>query len=112
PFDRIRLVPALAAAYAELISHLAGRGFEWIQIEEPILVQDQVPEGWEQAVRELWAPLARAKKDSKILLTTYFDSLDELLPLAADICRAAADGVHLDLCARGWDPALLTRQLA
>lgn len=112
-FSRLGLVPGLAKAYAKLLETLAKQGFEWIQIEEPILVLDELGSEWEAAVRQLWEPISKAKAGAKVLLATYFESLDEYLPLCADLTNSAADAVHLDLRSRPWEESLqlLDRQL-
>ncbi|WP_454726173.1 MULTISPECIES: 5-methyltetrahydropteroyltriglutamate--homocysteine S-methyltransferase [Cupriavidus] len=90
-FDRLSLLPALAAAYARILARLRERGIEWVQIDEPALCLDLEP-AWLDAYDSAYAALAGS--GVKLLLATYFDS-------AADhAARAAAlpvQGFHIDL---------------
>jgi len=90
-FDRLSLLPALAAAYARILARLRERGIEWVQIDEPALCLDLEP-AWLDAYDSAYAALAGS--GVKLLLATYFDT-------AADhAARAAAlpvQGFHVDL---------------
>lgn len=95
--DPLALLDRLLPAYLELLSRLAAAGAEWVQIDEPCLVQDADP-AVQQAYRHAYAELAEAA-GPKRLLATYFGGLGDNLPLAAAL---PVDGLHVDLV-RGLD---------
>ncbi|RZL01082.1 MAG: 5-methyltetrahydropteroyltriglutamate--homocysteine S-methyltransferase [Rubrivivax sp.] len=92
--DKLALLPRLLPVYAELLAKLAGRGVEWVQIDEPILVTELSAE-WQAALRTAYEALAtrQDKGQVKLLLATYFGQLQENLPLA---CQLPVQGLHLD----------------
>ncbi len=71
PFDRLSLLNELLPVYQEILSRLAEKGLEWVQIDEPALVLD-LPEQWQQAYQQAYQTLSG---QIKILLTTYFDGI-------------------------------------
>jgi 5-methyltetrahydropteroyltriglutamate--homocysteine methyltransferase len=90
--DRLRLLDALLPAYAELLGRLAAAGSDWVQLDEPCLVQDldaSAREGFRRAYAALAAPPA-----PRILLATYFGPLGDNLDLAA---RLPVQGLQVDL---------------
>jgi len=89
-FDRLRLVPALADAYQELLAGLAAAGAGWVQLDEPILCLD-LPEPWQRAFETLYDRLGDS--GPRRLLATYFGGLEDNLPLAF---RLPVNAVHLD----------------
>ncbi len=90
PFDRLQLLPALLQAYQELFQILAGQDIDWVQIDEPVLVQElDLP--WQQAIRDAYNGLADA--GLKLLLTTYFGTLGDNLSLMLSL---PVKGYHLD----------------
>jgi len=95
--DPLALLDRLLPAYVELLSALAAAGAEWVQLDEPCLVQDADP-AVQQAYRHAYAGLAEAA-GPKRLLATYFGGLGDNLPLAA---KLPVDGLHVDLV-RGLD---------
>lgn len=74
--------------YKQVLKKLDGQA-EWIQIDKPALVLELSEE--EQTA---YARLSKAVSKSKLLLTTYFDSLRGNTALA---CSLGAAGVHVDL---------------
>ncbi|MCO6441742.1 MAG: 5-methyltetrahydropteroyltriglutamate--homocysteine S-methyltransferase, partial [Nitrococcus mobilis] len=91
-FDKLELLARLLPIYAELLKCLAGRGVEWVQIDEPILVCD-LDAAWQTAFKAAYQQLA-AQHSPKLLLTTYFGGLGDNLDLAL---RLPVGGVHVDL---------------
>ncbi len=90
--DRLRLLDALLPAYAGLLGRLAEAGADWVQLDEPCLVQDldaSAREGFQRA----YASLADTPAPS-ILLATYFGPLGDNLDLAA---RLPVQGLQVDL---------------
>jgi len=88
--DKLALLPRILPAYVELLEQLAGKGAQWVQIDEPILVTELTAE-WKAAFETAYATLVNAKV--KLLLTTYFGQLEDNLALVAKLPVA---GIHLD----------------
>ena len=42
-FDRLELLDGLVEVYAEVLAELGQLGAEWVQIDEPVLVEDRTP---------------------------------------------------------------------
>ncbi|MEU6610724.1 5-methyltetrahydropteroyltriglutamate--homocysteine S-methyltransferase [Streptomyces shenzhenensis] len=91
-FDPLTLLDRLLPVYAEILADLRAAGAEWVQLDEPALVQDRT-----QA--ELTA-LARAYRDlggltdrPRLLVASYFDRLGDALPVLA---KAPVEGLALD----------------
>jgi len=86
-FDKLSLLDKLVPVYAEVVAKLAGGGAEWIQIDEPILVQD-LASGELDALKRAHEAIAAAKGDAKIIVQTYFghvgDAYDTLVNLPVD----------------------------
>ena len=87
-FDRLSLLPALGEVYADLLRQLAAAGARWVQLDEPVLVQDRDPREL-GALTAVYETLARASGDARLLVQTYFGDVDEAfhtlltLPVAA-----------------------------
>jgi len=102
PFDRLALLDGLLECYGEVLERLAGQGAEWVQLDEPALVQE-LPAAWKQAFESAYNRLQSAPV--KILLTTYFGALEENLSLAVRLPTAS---LHVDLVrGAGQLPAVL-----
>jgi 5-methyltetrahydropteroyltriglutamate--homocysteine methyltransferase len=84
------LLPKLAAAYERVLRALAGKGVEWVQIDEPMLVTDLSREA-QIAYRLVYAQLRAVPV--KLMLTTYFDALGDNLKLAVEL---GTSGLHVD----------------
>ncbi len=91
-FDRLSLLKELLPVYQQILAKLAERGIEWVQIDEPALVLD-LPSEWQEAYQVAYKAL---KGKSKILLTTYFDSINHHLSLIKSL---PVQGLHIDLVA-------------
>ncbi|WP_053697439.1 5-methyltetrahydropteroyltriglutamate--homocysteine S-methyltransferase [Streptomyces sp. NRRL F-5755] len=91
-FDPLILLDRLLPVYAEVLGDLRAAGAEWVQLDEPALVQDRTPaelNAAERAYRDLGALTDRPK----LLVASYFDQLGEALPVLA---KAPVDGLALD----------------
>ncbi|HBF33597.1 TPA: 5-methyltetrahydropteroyltriglutamate--homocysteine S-methyltransferase [Candidatus Sumerlaeota bacterium] len=95
--NRWERLEEITAIYATVLSEL-GSLCEWIQIDEPILCADMSPEA-QAGFAATYAALNKAAGKAKLLLTTYFERLDENLNLAL---ASGCAGLHLDLV-RGKD---------
>ncbi|GAB6088554.1 5-methyltetrahydropteroyltriglutamate--homocysteine S-methyltransferase [Spirochaeta dissipatitropha] len=113
-FSPLELLPELTQQYAELIRQLHAAGADWIQLEEPILVQDNLDDSWKAAFRSTYSVLAAAAgteqgQPPRILLTSYFERITENLELIAEL---PVDAVHLDLSLSGSFELLQKQRIA
>ena len=100
--DKLALLPRLLPVYAQLLEALADAGAEWVQIDEPILVTE-LDADWRHAFNLAYHDLKTCRV--KLLLATYFGTLQENLHLAANLPVA---GLHIDAVnARDEVPSLL-----
>jgi 5-methyltetrahydropteroyltriglutamate--homocysteine methyltransferase len=88
----IELMHAMLPVYAQVLAELKSLGIEWVQMDEPALVLDLQPQ-WLTAFRHAYATLV-AEGAPKLLLTTYFDSVESI---AGDLLSLPVAGIHLDL---------------
>ncbi|WP_329113060.1 5-methyltetrahydropteroyltriglutamate--homocysteine S-methyltransferase [Streptomyces sp. NBC_01353] len=91
-FEPLTLLDRLLPVYAEVLADLRAAGAEWVQLDEPALVQDRTPAELNAAARtyrELGGPADRPK----LLVASYFDRLGEALPVLA---KAPVEGLALD----------------
>jgi 5-methyltetrahydropteroyltriglutamate--homocysteine methyltransferase len=96
-FDRLAsLLDPLVEVYAELLSGLAARGAEWVQMDEPCLVQDRTPVEL-AALERAYARLA-GSGSPKLLVQTYFGDVGAAYPVLA---RLPVAGVGLDFTSVG-----------
>lgn len=91
-FDRLTLLPRLLTAYQAILAKLAKHGVEWVQIDEPILGLE-LEKRWVDSFKLAYQVI---RSDVKVLLTTYFDSVEETLD---KIIELNVDGLHVDLSA-------------
>ncbi|EEZ89652.1 5-methyltetrahydropteroyltriglutamate--homocysteine methyltransferase [Vibrio harveyi 1DA3] len=91
-FDRLTLLPRILTAYQAILSKLASLGVEWVQIDEPILSLE-LEDKWADAFKLGYQVI---RSDVKVLLTTYFDSVNDTLN---KIIELPVDGLHVDLSA-------------
>lgn len=89
--DRLRLLEKLARAYARILGRLRDLGIQWVQIDEPALCLELEP-AWLDAYDHAYKILAADAP--KLLLATYFDSVDEHI---GRIVRLPVQGIHIDL---------------
>ncbi len=102
-FDRLTLLPAILPVYQKLLAELAKRGIEWVQIDEPVLSLE-LPDDWLNAFKPAYQAL---KGSVRLLLTTYFDSIGQNLPV---IRQLPVQGLHVDLV-HGHDDILALNAL-
>jgi 5-methyltetrahydropteroyltriglutamate--homocysteine methyltransferase len=91
-FDRLELLDDLVGVYAEVLAELGKLGAEWVQIDEPVLVEDRSPAELE-ALERAYAKLAAVEGAPKIVVATYFDHVGEAFPV---LTRLPVAGVSLD----------------
>jgi 5-methyltetrahydropteroyltriglutamate--homocysteine methyltransferase len=105
--DRLDLLPGLLDAYAALLALLA-RECPWIELDEPILVQD-LPRDVAHAFPDTYRRLVAAAAPAKVLLATYFGSIAHNLDCVAGVPLAA---LHVDLVRAPEQLALVAKALA
>jgi 5-methyltetrahydropteroyltriglutamate--homocysteine methyltransferase len=93
-FKTLNLLDKIIPIYKEVIGKLSDLGAEWIQIDEPILVKD-LDEEVISRIKPTLNELKKASKNSKILITTYFESLDK--KIHEKLSTSDVDAIHLDL---------------
>ncbi|MEQ5185906.1 5-methyltetrahydropteroyltriglutamate--homocysteine S-methyltransferase [Providencia alcalifaciens] len=103
-FDRLSLLKDLLPVYQEILTRLAEKGVEWVQIDEPALVLD-LPLEWQNAYQQAYQSLAGK---TNLLLTTYFDGISHHLDV---IKQLPVQGLHVDVVAGKDDIAALHQAL-
>ncbi|MTC74926.1 5-methyltetrahydropteroyltriglutamate--homocysteine S-methyltransferase [Providencia sp. wls1919] len=103
-FDRLSLLKDLLPVYQEILTRLAEKGVEWLQIDEPALVLD-LPLEWQNAYQQAYQSLAGK---TNLLLTTYFDGISHHLDV---IKQLPVQGLHVDVVAGKDDIAALHQAL-
>ncbi|MEV7180999.1 5-methyltetrahydropteroyltriglutamate--homocysteine S-methyltransferase [Kitasatospora sp. NPDC093679] len=91
-FQPITLLDRLLPVYADLLADLKAAGAEWVQLDEPALVQDRTPAEL-NATGRAYRDLGGLADRPKLLVASYFDRLGEALPVLA---KAPVDGLALD----------------
>ncbi|WP_328539960.1 5-methyltetrahydropteroyltriglutamate--homocysteine S-methyltransferase [Streptomyces sp. NBC_00344] len=91
-FEPLTLLERLLPVYAGVLADLRSAGAEWVQLDEPALVQDRSRDELDavaHAYRELGASAGRPR----LLIASYFDRLGEALPVLAS---APVEGLAMD----------------
>ncbi|GAA4975357.1 5-methyltetrahydropteroyltriglutamate--homocysteine S-methyltransferase [Streptomyces hyderabadensis] len=91
-FEPLTLLEALLPVYAEVLADLRAAGAEWVQLDEPALVQDRTPAEL-QAAERCYRVLGGLTDRPKLLVASYFDRLGDALPVLA---KAPVEGLALD----------------
>ena len=92
--NTIDLLDKIIPVYKEVVKKFADLGAEWIQIDEPILVKD-LDSNVVSKIKNTLNELKQAAGSSKILLTTYFEDLNE--DVKKEVFASDVDVIHLDL---------------
>ncbi|MBQ0827114.1 5-methyltetrahydropteroyltriglutamate--homocysteine S-methyltransferase [Streptomyces tagetis] len=91
-FDPLTLLDRLLPVYAEVLADLRAAGAEWVQLDEPALVQDRTPAELNAAGRA-YRDLGGLEDRPRLLVASYFDRLGDALPVLA---KAPVEGLALD----------------
>ncbi|MCX5192812.1 5-methyltetrahydropteroyltriglutamate--homocysteine S-methyltransferase [Streptomyces sp. NBC_00249] len=91
-FEPLTLLDRLLPVYAQVLADLRAAGAEWVQLDEPALVQDRTPAELNAAART-YRELGALTERPKLLVASYFDRLGEALPVLA---KAPVEGLALD----------------
>ncbi|MFG2985568.1 5-methyltetrahydropteroyltriglutamate--homocysteine S-methyltransferase [Streptomyces sp. NPDC048258] len=95
-FEPLTLLDRLLPVYARVLAELRAAGAEWVQLDEPALVQDRSPADLGAAARA-YRELGTLTDRPKLLVASYFDRLGEALPVLA---KAPVEGLALDFTER------------
>lgn len=82
----------LSKAYQDLLKEAAKAGVEWIQLDEPSLVQDLSEED-RNLFHQLYDQILNKENNPKILLQTYFGDVRDIYQ---DLVSMPFDGIGLD----------------
>ncbi|MFF5934007.1 5-methyltetrahydropteroyltriglutamate--homocysteine S-methyltransferase [Streptomyces sp. NPDC012508] len=96
-FEPLTLLDRLLPVYAEVLADLRGAGAEWVQLDEPALVQDRTPAELSAAARA-YRDLGTATDRPKLLAASYFGRLGDALGVLA---KAPVEGLALDFTESG-----------
>lgn len=91
-FEPLTLLDRLLPVYAEVLADLRAAGAEWVQLDEPALVQDRTPAELNAAGRA-YHGLGGLTDRPQLLVASYFDRLGDALPVLA---KAPVEGLALD----------------
>jgi len=104
-FDPLSLLPGLLPVYEEVLARLGAEGAEWVQLDEPALVQDRSAADLE-ALKAAYDRLSKVPGRPKILVKTYFDHVGDAYPVLRDL---PVEGVGLDFAAGAENEKLIAR---
>lgn len=85
-------IKAFIEAYKEIVSKCEAVGIQWLQFDEPALVQDVTEEDRKLFVK-MYSEILDKKKSCKVLLQTYFGDVRDVYE---DIVKLSFDGIGLD----------------
>lgn len=91
-FEPLTLLDRLLPVYAEVLASLRAAGAEWVQLDEPALVQDRTPADLNAAARA-YRDLGALTDRPKLLVASYFGRLGDALQVLA---AAPVEGLALD----------------
>ncbi|GHG52505.1 5-methyltetrahydropteroyltriglutamate--homocysteine S-methyltransferase [Streptomyces griseocarneus] len=91
-FQPLTLLDRLLPVYAEVLADLRAAGAEWVQLDEPALVQDQPPAVLNAAARA-YRELGALTDRPRLIAAAYFDRLGDALPVLA---KSPVEGLALD----------------
>ncbi|MER7921780.1 5-methyltetrahydropteroyltriglutamate--homocysteine S-methyltransferase [Streptomyces sp. NPDC096057] len=91
-FEPLTLLDRLLPVYAEVLADLRAAGAEWVQLDEPALVQDRTRAELNATLRA-YRELGGLTDRPRILVASYFDRLGEALHVLA---KAPVEGLALD----------------
>lgn len=92
-FDKLDLLDRLLQVYGEILGRLAGKGVEWVQIDEPILTLD-LPQDWKNAFERAYHALQYSPL--KKLLAVSCGGLGLGSNLGLTVCLPV-QGLHVDV---------------
>lgn len=90
--DKWNFSEKIADSYVEIINKLVSLGAEWIQLDEPCLVNDMTESDKKHFI-SLYKKILDRKGNAKVLLQTYFGDVRDCY---GEICALDFDGIGLD----------------
>ncbi|MFJ9939510.1 5-methyltetrahydropteroyltriglutamate--homocysteine S-methyltransferase [Streptomyces erythrochromogenes] len=96
-FQPITLLDRLLPVYAQVLADLRAAGAEWVQLDEPALVQDRTPADLNAAARA-YRDLGARTDRPKLLVASYFGRLGDALQILA---ASPVEGLGLDFTDTG-----------
>jgi len=103
--DKLALLPELLIRYQEVLTQLSDAGVQWLQLDEPVLGLE-LDDKWQQAFSQAYQTLNKGRL--KVLLTSYFASIDHHIGLIKDL---DFNGVHIDTVAEQSDVNAIIERL-
>ncbi len=91
-FDRLTLLDRLLPVYEEVVARLGSQGAAWVQLDEPIFVEDAVATALD-ALGTAYERLAAVDGRPKLAVKTYFDHVGDAYPVLRDL---PVEGIGLD----------------
>ncbi|WP_344146747.1 5-methyltetrahydropteroyltriglutamate--homocysteine S-methyltransferase [Kribbella yunnanensis] len=91
-FEPLSLLPRILPVYAEILGDLRAAGAEWVQLDEPALVQDRTADEL-TATTSAYGELGGLVDRPKLLVASYFDRLGDALPVLA---KSPVEGLAID----------------
>ena len=92
-FEKLDLIDNLLPVYLEILKSLQSHGAEYVQIDEPFLALDLTDKA-KEVYTAVYAKIQKELPKLKIILTTYFEGLEDNLPLVLSL---PVDTLHVDL---------------
>ncbi|MFF9984453.1 5-methyltetrahydropteroyltriglutamate--homocysteine S-methyltransferase [Streptomyces erythrochromogenes] len=96
-FQPITLLDRLLPVYGQVLADLRAAGAEWVQLDEPALVQDRTPADLNAAARA-YRDLGARTDRPKLLVASYFGRLGDALQVLA---ASPVEGLGLDFTDTG-----------
>jgi hypothetical protein len=92
-FDKLDLLDRLLPVYGEILGRLAGKGVEWVQIDEPILTLD-LPQEWKNAFERAYDALQYSPLKKLLAVSCGGLGLGSNLGLVVGL---PVQGLHVDV---------------
>jgi len=92
-FYRIDLISRIITVYIDVLNNLKNLGAEWIQLDEPFL-SFHLTEKDKKAFLDAYQEIKKHAPELKIILSTYFESIDLNIDLAFNL---RTEAIHVDL---------------
>ncbi|MEV6953711.1 5-methyltetrahydropteroyltriglutamate--homocysteine S-methyltransferase [Streptomyces sp. NPDC051183] len=96
-FEPLALLDRLLPVYAEVLAALRAAGAQWVQLDEPALVQDRTPAELKAAARA-YRDLGALTDRPELLVASYFGRLGQALQVLA---ASPVEGLALDFTEAG-----------
>ncbi|WP_309121159.1 5-methyltetrahydropteroyltriglutamate--homocysteine S-methyltransferase [Paenibacillus sp.] len=91
PEDIDRWLDRLVPLYVQVLRELEAEGVDWVQIDEPIVVE-ALDDADTERLKSIYAAFAAAAPKLNVMLQTYFESVERY----ADIVALPVQGIGLD----------------